>query len=414
MAKKKKTKRRRPQPAAHRPEPGAQAGNVRASDDMSVMNVKIQDMERRSDYPGADLLRQFAARYANVGPEAVMAAYRKIYSQYNHALVNRGLAMSEEEIKSKDMIDMTALHSRPVNAWDAPGLDFDQEMARDYNTFMNDPQAGFYRALPCFDEAVLKLNTGRFVYFKVESVDFESESYRIYLRDYILREALWQPGTCGEATIAREPNKTQFTLQSGTDDALLFDQIYRQIPLNQFDWTRMERSLWRDVIIKNAEAVRDMLAGKQTNNLVELGRLFMRYITVMNFFMERYRPKLAPGQKRKPPAPDMKSNRSNKSNHEPNKNDTGTDAPERLVRTIGMIRVISASAPRRTTSKSFRYYRVESWTARGHVRKYKSGKTVYIRPTVHHRKALAGNKSGPPQSVVVLKGSLPGKDGDGT
>lgn len=38
-----------------------------------------------------------------------------------------------------------------------------------------------------------------------------------------------------------------------------------------------------------------------------------------------------------------------------------------------------------------RNFHVDAWKTRGHMRTYKSGKTVYIKETTHHRKAHNGD-----------------------
>ena len=39
-----------------------------------------------------------------------------------------------------------------------------------------------------------------------------------------------------------------------------------------------------------------------------------------------------------------------------------------------------------------RNFHVDAWKTRGHMRTYKSGKTVYIKETTHHRKAHNNRK----------------------
>ena len=119
------------------------------------------------------------------------------------------------------------------------------------------------------------------------------------------------------------------------------------------------------------------------------------------------RPKIAPGQKDKLEHNKSISNKS-KAGHKKNpdgqekQNPNPEDIPEKIIRNVGLIRMTSARPPKVFSSKSIRNYKIPSWTARGHTRHYKSGKTVYIRPTVRHRKALKNPDGKIPQSVINI------------
>ena len=50
-----------------------------------------------------------------------------------------------------------------------------------------------------------------------------------------------------------------------------------------------------------------------------------------------------------------------------------------------------------------RNFHVDAWKTRGHMRTYKSGKTVYIKETTHHRKAHNGDAQNVKMIVKSLK-----------
>ncbi len=76
-----------------------------------------------------------------------------------------------------------------------------------------------------------------------------------------------------------------------------------------------------------------------------------------------------------------------------------------VVRTlVGGIEVKSVKPPRIVTGEILRKYTLEAWNTRGHVRRYKSGKTVWIKPSVHHRKCLEkGAMNIVPQMIIKVQ-----------
>lgn len=74
---------------------------------------------------------------------------------------------------------------------------------------------------------------------------------------------------------------------------------------------------------------------------------------------------------------------------------------ERKIRTIGTISITSKSVPHAPTQKSAAKYVIASWQTRGHIRHYKSGKTVYIKPSIHHRHALKQNAAPAPVTIKL-------------
>lgn len=81
------------------------------------------------------------------------------------------------------------------------------------------------------------------------------------------------------------------------------------------------------------------------------------------------------------------------------------EQPAKIVRNIGKIRVISSKAPKLPTAESIRKYKVASWPTRGFIRTYKSGKQVYVRDSVHHRKCFNDDKIPTPTVYVNLRSS---------
>lgn len=68
---------------------------------------------------------------------------------------------------------------------------------------------------------------------------------------------------------------------------------------------------------------------------------------------------------------------------------------ERVVRRLGSSVIVrSVKAPRLSSKERGVVYKLSSWSRRGHLRHYQSGKVVWIREQQVHRKAFGDNESG--------------------
>ena len=67
-----------------------------------------------------------------------------------------------------------------------------------------------------------------------------------------------------------------------------------------------------------------------------------------------------------------------------------SDQSERKTTYIGNVQIRSSQKPRKPCTSIT--YHVDSWTKRGHIRHYKSGKTVYIPEKVCHRRKAETTK----------------------
>ena len=239
-----------------------------------------------------------------------------------------------------------------------------------------------------------------------------SSDLKVLLRDYANAvsngEKLWQPGVYGITTVMNEPDSDSYEIKAEEPDCTLFYDIYRQISQKELGWNRVQRTAWTEIALANAKSASDKMKQAGTNNVIQLACLFLRYITIANFILENNKPKIAPGQKEKQEhnkriSKKSKSMPKESSQAQEQPDNAVLDAiPEKLIRNIGLIKIVSTRTPKVFSSKSIRNYKIPSWTSRGHTRKYKSGKIVYVRPAVHHRKALKNQNGKIPQSVINL------------
>lgn len=354
-------------------------------------------------------LHHLMKRYPSITAENMLAMYNKQFQQYNQMLVTLNLAMSKSEIQRQDTIDVCATGKPTANAQDIPELNITDDMSENMSRFIQDPETGFYHILPCFSTGVFRVNQGRYIYFQVMDLNIEQKAFRVMLRDYREVKQLsntgvqsaWEPGIYGIAKIAYKSDTDEYEILANKEDSHLFHEIYQQISPSQLEWNRMQKDAWQYLALANAKATEAKLDAMQTNNVIELARVFMRYTTLSNFILNSHKPKIAPGQEDKQARNrEIAKSKSNKSNSNPPSDNKNPEIPEKLVRNVGLIKITSTRTPRTPSSKSIKNYKIPSWTSRGHTRTYKSGKTVYVRPSVHHRKALKNPENKIPQSVI--------------
>ena len=80
-----------------------------------------------------------------------------------------------------------------------------------------------------------------------------------------------------------------------------------------------------------------------------------------------------------------------------------SDQSERKTTYIGNVQIRSSQKPRKPCTSIT--YHVDSWTKRGHIRHYKSGKTVYIPEKVCHRRKAETTKP-TNAKIIVRKGEI--------
>ena len=83
---------------------------------------------------------------------------------------------------------------------------------------------------------------------------------------------------------------------------------------------------------------------------------------------------------------------------------------ERIVRKLGSsVLLKSVKAPSANTKERGVTYKLSSWSRRGHVRHYKTGKVIWIREQEVHRKAFQGSESGTVSKRDYIAEPLPGR-----
>lgn len=274
---------------------------------------------------------------------------------------------------------------------------------------MYDVEEPLYAIIPCFKSGVIYANKMHALMYEVVNIDIEGSSITLDLSDYThfegQPEGEWHPGVFGRITIHRGQkqswNKEDLSIDSFDAKCVDFVKLYTSISPRKLSWSRSQVNIWENIILQNAVDHLEVMGKKGQNPLSNLALAFIGTVSLSNFFLSKYRPVMA-----KQPAFAEQGNGKGKKNK-------GDFVPlGKSIRNVGAIKFVSEKAPKRATEKTLCKYITEAWQVRGHVRHYKNGKTVYIKPAVHRRKSLAGAekaaKAG--QTVIRVTNNIPAAD----
>lgn len=297
---------------------------------------------------------------------------------YIQKLIDDGKMMKLSDVKRMDILDTIDFLPPPDNGYGMPSFGPASSQERE---IMN--KMGWYSNIPCFEKGAIRVNTFRYIVFEVLEIDPEKGSLRIRLRDYMKPdESIWQMGVGITAEIQKdwhaEDIKTNRFRNLVIEEKQNFEDLYTMYSAKELGWSERDYKQWLDNIIKNAElTTKQYVKQSGVDQCEHLLRTFILLIVRCNVMLEKNKPSKPVGRKT------TKGER--KTSYEKN------HAPERKIRMVGSIRVQSKDVPKRPCLETVITYRTATWMVRGHVRHYKNGKEVYIKPRMHKRKALEGS-----------------------
>lgn len=317
----------------------------------------------------------------------------ELLRDYNQALVSDLGWMSRRDIKKQDMVDVRPiLDIQKLEGWQAPNPKTNPEDT----AYAVDGY--WYCYIPCFSEGVLHVNSGRYIWWKIEDLDFEKHRMAVWLQDFIYYDmgGGWQPGVRGLVCWKfQDPEDITGYMEDGLPKRLRvefaavpeqsvtsYTEIYKLIDIRKFHWSQDKLKIWNEVLLVNAQkGVETMLARTGMHNLDNLAGMFTTYMLKVNRILDANKKA-------------MKSRPVSDSEHETYLKDRKESKakgekpkPERRVRNVGPIVITSRVRPK-PNGRSVADYKKPAWKTRKHLRTLPSGKKTWVKASIHRRKAL--------------------------
>lgn len=360
----------------------------------------VEDLEAR--------LRSYMRRNSLSAQEMrmLMRQYVSMYNQYQDLMVKKHGFCEFEQLTKMDCIDVTGLGKENIESpMYGPSESFNAGLEPvDEQTF--------YLALPCFPSGILQLPDNRVIHFEVTDLETgDLNSARISLAHY---RCIPYNGANGKNTVTADPGRrVSFLLSPQTigfdgvhfrvkESAIIehvsFTDLYTCFHPREMNWTKGQVRLWEQVVLQNAV---DQDEKFKRGRLAELlvADLFVNAIISANVLLSNQRPVIE-----YPARPETSRTSRPASGAKPaSLAPVDPDEPVKKTRIVGTVKFVSAKLPKAPSQKTLRQYHLAEWKARGHMRHYKSGKVVYIRPAVKRRKALQGKPATPTQSIIKFK-----------
>ena len=327
----------------------------------------------------------------------------KVVDDYHAALAARGISMTPEVLRSKNIIDLSELS--------------DDELDEYVNKqFLVDGREAFYYMIPCFSEGLVTHKLSRMIYYKILELDPERQYMKLFMQDYLLFDKKmgkeiqfekYQPGVYGTCELLIDCDDPELCSVEAAETHDL-PELYRMLTPKQIGWCELEAQVWKRVILQHSDNIAKRQAEAGASVIVSLFQILVSHVAASNGAMASHRMKRqeAAQAETEKQAPEQASAGTQATTTKKHAAGTGQEkpVPERVVHHVGKIRIISESKPRRVTKSSIRRYRLDSWERRGHVRHMKSGKTVYIKAQTMHRKKSRqdGPSAGKPASTIIV------------
>lgn len=302
----------------------------------------------------------------------------------------KGYIKSRKEIKSLDCIDFSKVVDARLEEATMPAMELTQaecEAADDC----------WYLIVPPLMNGVLRINRGRYFEFEITGIYEENHSYSFEIFDYACEYGSWIMENKISGFIGWDLNYEYSDRQPGSLNPHLvhiekgekIGEIMERLALELSGWSEDELLFFNKVTIPRMKQV-----GKED----DFGSVVVHFAlavirTNMQLMQGRPKPVRGMGRKVNPVIGDEKPSKP------------------QVVRALSNgIEIKSVKVPKVMTGELVRRYSLAAWNTRGHIRRYKNGKTVWIKPSVHHRKCLMDEKAGDdisvPQTVIEVTGGV--------
>lgn len=322
---------------------------------------------------------------------AIIQQHTKLHDSFIQKLTSLGMNHDIKDVQNMDTIDLSFL-SKGSAPNDIVDLNHPEIVtALHWFEQLHAPE-NWFASLPCFKEGAIRMNKARWLLFNVQELQCDNGlTYKMHLIDYdSSAEVGGLDGVSFDVTL-RHNNTFAHDITNVQD----FSTKYSSITPAQLGWNKEQVKLWEEVTLQNAVDQKALFQRNNINPANTILALFSALVITSNYYLSNQKPTIEKEPKQTKSATKSRPKKP-------------YCPPDKRIRHIGTMRFISKQIPKTPTEKTVRHWHVEQWTVRGHVRHYKSGKTVYIQPTVKHRKQLQHhNDQKPIQNILVFQESDP-------
>lgn len=354
--------------------------------------------------PGADdkqrLIRQHFAKYPPKNMPIVIASeeqrdmymmhlYEKQFYQYIDELSKKDIFHTLDDIKAMNIIDTSFLVKNKTDPFALP--DAASPVITDAFNWARSHSVKdqFFVVLPCFKEGAIQLNANRWITFTTESIDENAREVTIQINDYTYENRRCCPNTSVKINTAYNSADDSLTYQFIEQQTYV--DLYTMLSPQELGWSHEQIKLWENVTLQHAQNQNFLFEHQISKTTVrQMHDIYATMVTIANYCLSKDRPVT----KRTPHEKQSASIQTNGSNY---------TALTRRIRYVGPVRFVSDAVPKNATETTLRKWHVDKWNVRGHMRRYADGRTIYIRPTVRHRRCLAPTDNAPLPTTIRIK-----------
>lgn len=326
--------------------------------------------------------------------DSVTDKQKELLRTYNSKLIEKGIGMSRAQLKKKDLMDLRDICKYQKSYLENPDSKIP---VIDSNAITDEflQENYWYDYIPCFNEGVMQINTARYIYWKMNEVDVINRKLDVFIRDYFRSNDVWQVGVSANLIsifpdIQTSRLKSDDSLEMDIKDYQLFSDIYRFISYDELHWTKPEIDIWEKFTIAYAENTEKRLLNKyNTNNAIELAKLFVHFVLLSNQELYFNKPKAVRNSSKSKTVKKQVVVESN-------------NAPKQITRVVGRVTMKSIKVPKMPSAETVIHYKTAVWKARGGVRRMKNGKLVPFKESIRHRKCLMKDEE-VPRTVLKFK-----------
>lgn len=244
----------------------------------------------------------------------------------------------------------------------------------------------FFEKVPCFEEGCVRLTNTTYYYWKIDSIDAAKRQCTLTVHKYTWHSK----NEIGYSTRWSIDAIVSFSINDSADFLDIYisteHEIIQACDYKEAGLTEDEifvRNRVNEYISQNSGSDEEKCKAAE-KRAHEIMTKFLTIIIMVNKALAKNslsKGKSLPVNKGKSPNVVIAETEKKKLTRTLKINSDKTDACED-------VHIISEKPPRVPSENYVRHYSVAAWTVRAATRHYKSGKTVYIKETVHKRHAL--------------------------